>query len=328
MVRFGDSDLIGYVKDIGLNRGGDARARRIQMEKAAVAGALTTGTTWASPIATMDGVREFVALLLRRTVLGMADFVKVPFSAPTPVQSDPAATFWVGEGKPIPVNALAFASKTLEPLKAASIAVLSKDLLRSTAPNASARISDQLASAGAAGLNNAFLDLANSGTAGVKPASITNGIAALTPTGSTPADVAADIGTLIDAADADDVALDRAILVMSPGQAWRAGVGSGTQTCGPRGGSLHGISVFTTREAGTAIILIDTSGILVALGDVDVDTAEHASIEMLTNPTNASADGTATQMVSLWQANSVGLRVLQYANWERTRDNAVYVLDS
>jgi hypothetical protein len=47
---------------------------------------------------------------------------------------------------------------------------------------------------------------------------------------------------------------------------------------------------------------------------------------MLDNPTNATADGTATSLVSLWQTNSVGFRCERILNWARRRTTAVAYL--
>ncbi len=51
--------------------------------------------------------------------------------------------------------------------------------------------------------------------------------------------------------------------------------------------------------------------------------AERASLEMLDNPTNNSATATATSMVSMFQTDSVAIRVERYLNWAVTAPDAV-----
>jgi hypothetical protein len=49
---------------------------------------------------------------------------------------------------------------------------------------------------------------------------------------------------------------------------------------------------------------------------------------MLDNPTNNSASGTATSMVSMFQTNSTAFRAERYINWARRRASGVsYLVD-
>jgi hypothetical protein len=47
---------------------------------------------------------------------------------------------------------------------------------------------------------------------------------------------------------------------------------------------------------------------------------------MLDNPTNASIDGTATSLVSMFQNDSTAIRAHRFVNWSRRRNTAVAVL--
>jgi len=59
---------------------------------------------------------------------------------------------------------------------------------------------------------------------------------------------------------------------------------------------------------------------------VMVDMSREASLQMLDNPTNNSATGTATSMVSMFQTNSVAFRAERTLNWAKRRASAVAVL--
>jgi hypothetical protein len=97
------------------------------------------------------------------------------------------------------------------------------------------------------------------------------------------------------------------------------------------GGSLFpGLSVITSQTvpSGTVIALQPSEIFLADDGGFTVDVSREASLQMLDNPTNASADGTATTMVSLWQTNSVGFLCERIINWKKRRSTAVTYLSS
>jgi glycerol dehydrogenase-like iron-containing ADH family enzyme len=80
--------------------------------------------------------------------------------------------------------------------------------------------------------------------------------------------------------------------------------------------------------SGTVIALQPSEIFLADDGGFTVDVSREASLQMLDNPTNASADGTATTMVSLWQTNSVGFLCERIINWKKRRSTAVTYLSS
>ena len=82
---------------------------------------------------------------------------------------------WVGELKPKPVTAMAFAMETLAWAKVAAIVVLSQELVRFSNPSAERLVRDSLVKDIATFLDAQFIDPAVAAVAGVNPASITNG---------------------------------------------------------------------------------------------------------------------------------------------------------
>ena len=77
----------------------------------------------------------------------------------------------------------------------------------------------------------------------------------------------------------------------------------------------------TSAAAGTNVVMLDPSGVLAALDDIEIDVSKNTSVEMevpVTDPSTA-----ATVMRSLWQLNLCALKVTAYANWKLTRVSAV-----
>jgi hypothetical protein len=98
------------------------------------------------------------------------------------------------------------------------------------------------------------------------------------------------------------------------------------------GGTFAGLPVIVsdhvpTATAGSLLVLANASDIYLADdGQVTVDASREASLQMLDNPTNNSATGTATTHVSMFQTNSVAIRAERYVNWVRRRAAAVAYL--
>ena len=214
--------------------------------------------------------------------------------------------------------------------------MLTEELLRRESANAETLVRDEMKNALVALIDTAFIDPANSGTANVKPASVTNGAPHSAATGTGDADdVRADLRSLINEFIAANSQGGQIVLVMRATDALGAGmmVNALGQPEFPNismgGGSLFpGLQVITSQTV--------PSGVVVALqpndiylgddGGFMVDVSREASLQMLDNPTNATADGTATTMVSLWQNNSVGFRCERIINWKKRRTTAVAYL--
>jgi hypothetical protein len=101
-----------------------------------------------------------------------------------------------------------------------------------------------------------------------------------------------------------------------------------------QGGDLLGIPVIPSQYAanqsgaGNLVIAVNASDILLADdGQVTVDASREASLQMLDNPTNSAATGTATTMVSMFQTNSIALRAERFINWAKARTTAVAYMD-
>jgi hypothetical protein len=174
----------------------------------------------------------------------------------------------------------------------------------------------------------------------VQPASITNGLTPLSPSGTTADAARADLANLLSSfieSNQDPtglvlimpatLALSLSLLRNSLGQPEFNGLTM-------RGGMLEGIPVIVSQYAanasgaGNLVIAVNTREVFLADdGEVTVDASTEASLQMLDNPTNNSATATATTMVSMFQTNSIALRAERFINWAKRRAAAVVYMD-
>jgi HK97 family phage major capsid protein len=222
----------------------------------------------------------------------------------------------------------------------ANIAVTTMELLRDSSPSAEVLVRDSLAGALAERMDIDFVDPTKAAAANVSPASITNGVAPITSVGRGAVEIRLDIKALFETFIAANnaptsgvwimssvTALALSLLVNPLGQPEFPGVNM-------NGGVLYGLPVITsqyvpTDTAGGYVFLVNASDIYFAdEGGVEVDMSTEASLNMVDNPTQASdSPPVPTQVVSLWQTNSVGFRAERTVNWSKRRPSAVAVLD-
>lgn len=321
-------------------------ARVVSVLKAAVAAGVTSNAAWAGNLVGDETsvYADFVEFLRPQTIIGrfgtgvIPSLRKVPFRVALIGQTSGGAGYWVGEGAPTPLTKFDFARSTLEPVKVGNIAVVSEDLLRDSSPSADALIRDQLVAALKARLDIDFVDPAKAIAANLSPASITNGV---TPTPSSGVDadaVRADIKALFGVFIAANNAPTSGVWLMSATTALALSLMQNPlgQSEFPgmtmNGGILFGLPAITSEympndSDGAMVALVNASDIYLADdGGFAVDMSREASLQMLDNPTNNSATGTATSMVSLWQTNSVGFRAERTINWARRRAGSVALL--
>lgn len=301
--------------------------------RAAVAAGNTTDATWASPLVQPSTLAsEFLEMLRPRTLLGrIPNLGEVPFNTRVGAQTGTGTYGWVGEGRPKPLTSLAFAALTLAHNKVAGIIAITDELLRFSNPKAEQRVRDDMLAGIPRFLDGQFVDPAITAIAGVRPASITNGITGFAATGTTEATAYADIGTLISGFDAAYYDTEGLVILMHSQDAYRLGrlrnADTGTRTFDGltlAGGTLEGVPVITSGTPALLgqIIAIHAPSILIADDEnVTIDMSREASVQMESAPTHP-ADAT-TVTVSFWQHNMVGFRAERYVTWLRGRADAV-----
>lgn len=308
--------------------------------KAAVAAGSTTNTTWVGNLVGDETsvYADFVEYLRPQTILGrfgqggVPSLRTVPFRVPLIGQSSGGAGYWVGEGNAKPLTKFDFSRTTLEPLKVANIAVLTMEAIRDSSPSADLIVRDQLVAALRERLDIDFINPAKAASAGVSPASITNGVTAIPSVGVDADAVRADIRALFAAFIAANNAPTSGVWIMTATQALSlslmlnplgqpefAGIGM-------TGGTLFGLPVIVSEHVPAGTVALVNAGDIY-LGDeggFTVDVSREASLQMDDAPDNPSTGSTV--LVSLWQRNMVGFLAERTINWARRRASSVQVL--
>lgn len=334
----------GMVKTLEL----EARGQKMQgLMKATVEAGTTLDATWAAPLVDYQNFAgDFVEYLRPRTILGqfgtggIPSLNRIPFNVRIAGQTTGGNAYWVGEGAPKPLTQFDFNATELRWNKIATIAVLTNELIRFSDPSAERLVRDGLAAAVIERADIDFVDPAKAAVANISPASITNGIAGIPSSGNTADDIRADIQALwapfIAARNAprnavylmdSSTALALSMLQNPLGQSEFPGITM-------NGGTFMGVPVIVSDylpvdSGGGMVILLNASDIWLADdGQVTIDASREASLQMLDNPTNNSATGTATAMVSMFQTNSTAFLAERFINWQRRRVSAVAWLDN
>lgn len=305
--------------------------------KAAV-GAVNT-TTDAALIGNEGGFADFIDYLRPRTIVGrfgvdgIPALREVPFRVPLIRQVTASEAYWVAEGAAKPLTKPSWDRFELAPVKLAAIAVATMETLEDSSPAAERMLRDDLSAGIIAATDRAFIDPANGGTPGAKPAAITNGIAAIASTGGDADAIREDARLAMAAFITADNPLSSGVWVMS--QLTALGLSMTRNALGQRefpditmnGGIFEGLPVITSQYVGDSVTLLNADDIYWAdTGDVTVDMSTEASLEMADNPTGSSITPTPAQLVSMFQTNSAAFRAERRLNWARRRDTAVQVI--
>jgi HK97 family phage major capsid protein len=346
-----------YVKALAMSRGNVMQAAHIaKSNKAwmaqtpqvarvlmtAVEGGDTTTAGWAAELVyNQDLISEFIELLRPQTILGrMTGMRPVPFNVRMGGLASGGTAYWVGQGKAIPASKGNTTSLSLGIAKAAGLMVITDELARSSAPSAEMVVRDDLIETIRTFLDVQFVDPNVAEVANVSPASITNGVTPVTPTGTNAAALRADVQTLFRSFIQNNMDPTRAVWVMETTMALAISMMQNAlgQPEFPginiNGGTFQGLPVIPSMSAniagspdsGKMIILANAGDILIAdEGGLTVEASREASIEMTDSPTGDAAAGTAgtTSLVSMFQENAIAMKLVRYINWKKRRSTAV-----
>jgi HK97 family phage major capsid protein len=270
-----------------------------------------------------------------QTILGQLSGLRIVPSDVRQISATAGSTaYWAGEKQPRPISRLTFAGETVRTLGVTGCVVSTLELLRKSTPPADSILGRDVGTAVVSAMDSAFIDPANAGETGVKPASITSGQQSYASSGSAVANTDADLEKLILALSDAGSDLSFATWVMLPRTAAYLsrlrGTGGSPSYPGisAKGGTLLGFPVITSTgvpgfgsPSASIIAFLDPSQIL------HVDDG-GGSMEISTEGTIAMADDPSSpaQATSLWQNDSAAIRATRYVNWKRARDNmAVYL---
>lgn len=313
------------------------------VQKAAVAAGTTTDPVWAAPLVNYQLMTsEFIELLRAASIFGRLSYQTIPFNVKIPRQTAGATANWVGEGLSKPVSKLAFDSITAPWAKIAVICVITQELARFSSPSAEQLVRDDLIATIADFIDKQLIDPTVTASAGLRPASITNGVTAIPSTGGTVSAIITDLSAAMLAMSTALQTVANPVWIMSstaamylatvrtsqdifgfPGMA--GAVGGNAQGAG--GLNLLGIPVVvsnnvTVTAGKSSIILVDQSQLMVADdGQVTVDTSTEASLQLDSAPATPP-----TPLVSLWQQNMLGIKAERYIYWVMRRAGAVQII--
>jgi HK97 family phage major capsid protein/HK97 family phage prohead protease len=299
--------------------------------KAAVAAGDTGTTGWAAELFEPTNlVSEFLEMLRPMTLIGRIPGLRtVPFNIKVPSQTGGGTYAWVGEGQPKPLTAATFGQVTLGVAKAAGIIVLTDELVRFSSPSAEALVRDEMLQGITRFLDAQFIDPTIAAVTDVSPASITNGVSGTAASDTTEAAAKADLNALLQGLADDNYPLGEIVLITSESIAFALGglenaLGQQSFMLSVGGGEIRGVPVVTSNSVGAQIVAVHAPSIFVAdEGGVEIDMSREASVQMDDSPDPAESVDADTVMVSLWQANLIGLRAERFINWKKARSTAV-----
>jgi HK97 family phage prohead protease/HK97 family phage major capsid protein len=311
--------------------------------RAATAPAMTTVTGWAAELV-QQIVTDFMQTLMPKSIfprlstLGLSlEFgsngkIIVPTRATTPT----IAGSFVGEGLPIPVRQGLFTSQTLTPKKMAVITTWTREIDEHSVPAIEGLLRDAISQDTAISLDSVLLD-SNPATV-VRPAGILNGVTGLTPTA----------GGGFNALVGDIKQLSGALLTGTKGNirspAWLMNpqqVNSIGLTAAPGAGvfpfreeiSAGNLGGWPIIDSGTVplgeVIAIDAADFVAAGGEAPrFEISDQATLHLDdTAPADivgGAAPGTpANPVKSLWQTDSLALRLILPINWTIRRPGVV-----
>lgn len=319
----------------------------VEALKASVAAGTTSDASWAGPLVYSENLTsEFVEYLRPQTIIGkMGGLRRVPFNVRYPTQSAGASVGWVGQGAAKKVGKLTLSYGTLGFAKAAGIVVITQELARFSSPSAELMVRDDIATEMQYFLDAQFIDPGVAAVANVSPAAVLNGASNVRQAAavwSSAANVETDVKVFLSTFAAQEISLGGAYWVMTPDVALALSM---IRTTGGEnfaypgvnvdGGTWFGLPVITSNavphsvSAGSIVALVKPSEIFLADdGAIAIDVSTEASLEMDSAPSGSSVTPTAAQLVSMFQTNSMAIRVERVINWSRRRTYGVGYIDN
>lgn len=266
-----------------------------------------------------------------RYTLGRNGVINIPSRSATPT----IAGSFVAEGAPIPVRQGAFVAIPLGLKKMAVISTMTREISEHSIPALPMLIEDAIKEDTQVSIDVVLLD-ASAATA-IRPAGIRNGVAVTTPTaGGGQAALVGDIGKLSGALiTATNGNLRTPVWLMNPGVANKIALMTNAMGVFPFRDEINQgrLNRWPVIESGTVpidmLILIDAADFASVTGDDPrFDVSDQATIHMEdTTPLAISTPGApnvvAAPVRSLWQTDSLGIRMILPMNWALRRAGVV-----
>lgn len=278
---------------------------------------------------------EAITEILRpRTIVGHLNVMRAPNRVRLIMQTSAAQGGFVAPGQPIPASAMSFDSLgQFDGYRVAAIVSITEELARSVSPAAALMISSDIVKVLGPAFDQAFLDPSNAGITGTRPASVTSQGVSFSSSGATVAAIDADFLLMWNGVTDANVPTENLDWIMHPQTfGYLSLLRSSGSLAFPSisaNGTLLGARILTSTACtdqnsppAKFISLIDGASILVADEDrAELDISTEASLQMSDSP----AAG-AQNLVSLYQANLIGIRAQRYIDWRLRRTSAVATL--
>ena len=222
------------------------------------------------------------------------------------------ATGWItGEGDAIPVDELDLVGETLETFKAATIVVLTSDIWRDASSDGQAFLTRLLRTAVVAAADKElFARLIDTSTIGLtaQVAGVRDGLRQLIES--------------VNLSSSSKLAFAASPAAMSALSTEDLG-----QNSDVFGGRLLGLPIVPTNGlSGRSVALMNGHQIALQLDRIDFDASEQATLELSTSPSSDATTPSDTNLTSLFQTNSIGVRTIIRGGMKRLRPSAIATL--
>ena len=320
------------------------RAVMTVITRAATVPADTVTSGWASQLVDTS-IQDFFAALLPMSVypglaakggkfsFGRAGIVSMPTRASTPT----IAGSFVGQGAPIPVRQGAFSAITFTPKKMGVISTFTRELSEHSTPSIEGLIRQAIVEDTSVAIDSVLLDATAATT--IRPAGLRAGVSVTTATaGGGLAALIGDIRGLTSALiTGTNGNLRSPVWIMNPADVLAASLIPATAGGGEfpfkaelTAGMLQGYPVIqSSNVTADLMLLVDAADFVSVTGDSpSFDVSTHASIHMedttpLAISTTGSPNTVAAPVRSLWQTDTLGVRMLLDLNWGLRRTGVV-----
>jgi HK97 family phage prohead protease/HK97 family phage major capsid protein len=310
--------------------------------RAASAPAMTTVPGWAQELA-QTTYADLMPTLMPKAILsrlapkglslsfGTSGRIVIPTRSRTPT----IAGSFVGEGMAIPVRQGAFTSVTLTPKKLAVISTWTREMGDHSVPAIEGLIRQAIQEDTTVAVDSVLLDT-NPATV-IRPAGLLNGVAATPPTAAGGiAALVGDIGGLIGSISAATYGNIRNLVwLANQTDLLRASLLSAANTgifpfkAEIQAGNLNGIPIIDSATVpAKTLILMDAADFVVVGGDAPrMEMSDQATLHMEdTAPADlvgGSPAVTASPQRSLFQTDSLALRMIMPLNWSQRRAGTI-----
>jgi len=277
--------------------------------------------TWGDDLAPFSGLADAFMLSLRtRSIFqAMRQYSpEVPFRTKVAVTSTGATSTTINEAMVKPITKLSLTSVNMSQNKSLAIVIATQELLRFGKVGL---FQNELERAIAAEVDSTFITKLTT-TAGVASSASGGGAQATQILGDVAValdGLTTDAGSKIFCAVSQATMEDLAFKTDSTGQ--RA-----FPTLGINGGTIGDVEFFPTAGVSNSLVLFDAKQIAHCQSALELETAQHASIQLESAPDSPQTASTA--LIDLWQMNMVGLRATYWWDAQVMRAGAVSVITS